>query len=99
MITGIGYNFTAELWQHGAPGGWYFVSLPTEVSTEIRELLKSKEEGWGRLKSTAKIGSTTWKTAIWFDTKLGTYLLPIKSVVRASEGIASGSIFEVVIWI
>jgi hypothetical protein len=33
---------------------------------------------------------TSHKTAIWFDTKNNTYLLPIKADIRANEGIDEG---------
>ncbi|MDO8998041.1 MAG: DUF1905 domain-containing protein [Sediminibacterium sp.] len=51
MNAKIKYEFTAKMWQHSAPSGWHFVSLPAKISTEIRENLKWQEEGWGRLKA------------------------------------------------
>ena len=36
---------------------------------------------------TAKTGNTQWETAIWFDTKLDTYLLPLKAEIRKKEKI------------
>ncbi len=98
-FKGIKYEFSAIPWQHGESGGWHFVSLPTETSTEIRKMFKAEEEGWGRLKATAKIGNTEWKTAIWFDTKMNTYLLPLKANIRKKEGIVIGEKIELVIWI
>jgi len=62
-----------------------FISLPISVSTEIRANLKWQEEGWGRLKVSAKIGNSEWNTAIWFDTKKETYLLPIKAEIRKKK--------------
>jgi len=99
MNFGIQYAAEGKLWQHSAPGGWHFVSLPTEISTEIRELLQSKEEGWGRLKVTVRIGDSTWKTAIWYDTKHKAYLLPVKSAIRAAESLTSDTIVHVVLWV
>ncbi|MDP1972410.1 DUF1905 domain-containing protein [Sediminibacterium sp.] len=66
----IKYKFTAKTWQHSAPSGWHFVSLPTKISTEIRENLKWQEEGWGRLKADIrkkeKIGTDKdIKTIVW----------------------------------
>ncbi|MFM8363495.1 MAG: DUF1905 domain-containing protein [Haliscomenobacter sp.] len=81
----IKYEFSANVWKHPAPSAWYFISLPQEISNEIREYFKGQEEGWGRLNVTAKIGSCQWETAIWFDTKYRTYLLPIKAEVRRKE--------------
>ncbi|WP_281337397.1 DUF1905 domain-containing protein [Flavobacterium eburneipallidum] len=95
----IKYEFTATVWQHSAPGGWYFVSLPEEMAKEIRNLLQSEEEGWGRLKATAQIDSTNWQTAIWFDSKKETYLLPLKAEIRKKETIEAQKTINVVLWL
>jgi len=95
----IKFAFKAKSWQHASPGGWYFVSLPKDLAKEIREALKSEEEGWGRLKAIAKIGNTEWSTAIWFDTKKKTYLLPLKAEIRKKEQVKIENELEVVIWI
>ncbi|MDR2206685.1 MAG: DUF1905 domain-containing protein [Flavobacteriaceae bacterium] len=84
----IHYQFSSKLWKTAEAGGWYFITLPSELSKEIREIFKTEEEGWGRLKATAKVGKTEWQTAIWFDTKKNAYLLPIKSAVRKKEKLA-----------
>lgn len=96
---GIRYDFKAVPWRYEGTAGWVFVSLPAELSVEIRELLKEEEQGWGRLSATAKIGGTEWQTAIWFDTKKGTYLLPLKAEIRKKEQVAPGSELSVVLWI
>jgi hypothetical protein len=98
-IKGIPYKFKAKVWRYDGPNGWFFVSLPLKISKEIRTLLKSEEEGWGRLKATAKIGDSEWKTAIWFDTKQNTYLLPLKAEVRMKESIQEGQDVELTVWI
>lgn len=95
----IKYEFSAKVWQHSAPNGWHFVSLPIKMATEIRENLKWQEEGWGRLKATAKIGNSQWDTAIWFDTKHNTYLLPLKSLIREKEKIEAGKDVKTIVWI
>jgi len=95
----IKYSFHATPWQHNSTGGWYFVSLPKLLSKEIRTLLKSEEEGWGRLKAVAKTGNSEWNTAIWFDSKYETYLLPLKADIRKKENIEINKQIDVVIWI
>ncbi len=96
---GIQYKFTATPWRHASPGGWYFVSLPVETAKEIRSLLRFEEEGWGRLKATAKIGNTEWDTAIWFDTKINTYLLPLKADTRKKENISTNGSVKIILWV
>ena len=99
LFKGIKYEFKAEPWQYVGAGGWYFVPLPKEVSLQIRNYFKKEEEGWGRLKVTSKIGNTEWKTAIWFDTKMNTYLLPLKAEIRKKENLTVGKQVKVMVWI
>jgi hypothetical protein len=96
---GIQYQFKAKLWQHQGPGGWYFVSLPLQLSKEIRTVFKMDEEGWGRLKAIAKIGGTEWKTAIWFDSKRNNYLLPLKADIRKKEQLMIDQSVNINLWI
>jgi len=98
-MNSIKYQFSAKPWQHSGPGSWHFVSLPTDMSGEIRQNLQWQEEGWGRLKVRAKIGNSEWETAIWFDTKHKTYLLPLKAEIRRKEKIEAGKEIVVVVWI
>ena len=73
--------------------------FPKNLAKEIRNALKSEEEGWGRLKAIAKIGNSEWKTAIWFDTKLNTYLLPLKLEIRKKENLSIDKEVEAILWI
>lgn len=82
------YSFKGRLWKNKSKGAWHFVSLPKKVSNKIRDIHHGSEEGWGRLKATATIGETVWDTAIWFDTKAGTYLLAVKSLIRKKESLS-----------
>ncbi len=92
-------HFTAKIWQYNGPNGWYFVSLPQDLSKEIREACKDEEQGWGRLPAKAEIGQTTWETAIWFDTKQNTYLLPLKADVRKKQKLGLDDAVNAVIWV
>ena len=96
----VKYAFSAKAYQVSSSEqmcGWTFVSLPEELSTEIRENFKHLEEGWGRMKVTAKLGGSEWQTAIWFDTKQGTYLLPLKAKVRKQEHVVLDEEVKVVL--
>ncbi len=78
----IPYRFKALPWRYKGPAAWYFVSLPGDLSQEIREQFKDMEEGWGRLPASVAILGFEWKTAIWYDTKQKAYLLPLKVEIR-----------------
>ncbi|MCP9198833.1 DUF1905 domain-containing protein [Gramella sp. GC03-9] len=99
MQAQIKYEFSATLWKYEGKGGWFFVSLPKEISEEIRNNLKWQEEGWGRMKVTAGLDRFRWETAIWFDTKIQTYLLPIKADIRSRAGLQEGEVLDLSIWI
>ncbi|MFN8145796.1 MAG: DUF1905 domain-containing protein [Bacteroidia bacterium] len=93
------YRFSSVPWKYSGPAGWYFVSLPKKISKEIRTHFKSVEQGWGRLPAKIKMGSTEWQSAIWFDTKQDTYLLPLKAAVRKKEGLTEGKKTTVTIFL
>lgn len=99
---GMKYEFSAKAYQYSSSAdmcGWTFVSLPKEMSIEIRDNFKWLEEGWGRMKVTAKVGNSEWQTAIWFDTKQDTYLLPLKAKIRKKENIVINKDMKIMIWV
>ncbi|MGI6153772.1 MAG: DUF1905 domain-containing protein [Christensenellaceae bacterium] len=98
----IKYEFSAKAYQYSSSPdmcGWTFVSLPKKTSVDIRNNFKHLEEGWGRMKVTAKIGNSEWQTAIWFDTKQDTYLLPLKAQIRKKEKVVLDKVLEITVWI
>lgn len=80
--------------------------LPVEASifltgriSEDKSDMSSSSESASKSTTNSASGSTlptsafqlpTLKTAIWFDTKKNTYLLPIKADIRKNEGIDEG---------
>ena len=58
------------------------MSLPEILSAEIRDGFQWQEEGWGRMRVIARINNMEWNTAIWFDKKMNTYILPVKAEIR-----------------
>ena len=99
MQAKIKYTFTAKLWQSNEPGAWVFVSLPVDISKEIRQNLKWQEEGWGRMKVSAVMREIEWDTAIWFDTKSNVYLLPVKAIIRKKAKLELNQEYSVTILI
>ena len=82
-------RFEADLWQW-RDGSWCFVSLPVELSEQIRSVPRPPAPGFGSLKVSVTIGATVWATSIFPDSKSGCYVLPVKKAVRSAESLDVG---------
>lgn len=89
------FQFKAEVWLYPGEAAWHFVSLPKNISKQIKKEFGDMARGWGSLPVNVKIGTTKWKTSIFPDSKSNTYILPIKSEVRKDENIESGDALRV----
>ncbi len=84
------FQIEAEVWLYPGEAAWHFVSLPKNISKQIKKEFGDMARGWGSLPVNVKIGTTKWKTSIFPDTKSNTYILPLKLEVRKLEDIKSG---------
>lgn len=99
-VPSLTYRLRGKVWLYGggAAGGWHFVTLPKGPAKEIRMLLGGATgRGWGSVRVSATIGSTTWQTSIFPDKKAGSFLFPIKAEVRKAEGIEAGETIDFVL--
>lgn len=90
MIDPLTMEVTATVWVANAKAAWHFITLPTDESEKIRFFSAVRASAWGAVRVDAKIGKTRWKTSLFPDSKVGAYLLPIKSTVRKVEKISAG---------
>lgn len=81
-------NFSGDIWHWRGPAPWYFISLPQDECELIKMASGFLAYGWGMIPVTARIGGTTWTTAMW--PKDGGYILPVKAEVRRREGLELG---------
>ena len=86
-------TFAAALWEHDGEGSWHFVSLPVDLSDDIRERAGTRR-GFGSVRVTVTVGESTWSTSV-FPSKEGCYVLPVKRPVRDAEGIEVGDLVDV----
>ena len=84
------FEFAAPLWRYPGADGWHFVSLPPEISTDIIDITTGIRRGFGSVRVAVTVGSTSWRTSIFPDSKTGAYLLPVKKAVRAAERLEAG---------
>ena len=84
------FEFTAPLWRYPGEGGWHFVSLPPEIGNDIADVTAGIRAGFGSVRVAVTVGTTSWRTSIFPDSKTRTYLLPVKKEVRDAEKLETG---------
>ena len=83
------YRFDAELWLWDGDAAWHFVTLPGEVSDDVRARAGGRR-GFGSVRVRVTVGSTSWPTSVFPDSTRGAYILPVKKDVRAQERLEVG---------
>jgi hypothetical protein len=87
------YEFSGEVWFWRGPAPWYFVSVPEDVSVELRAASGFVSYGWGMIPVMVEIGRNEWATSLW--PKDDIYVVPLKSAIRTAEGIEDGDVVDV----
>jgi hypothetical protein len=92
----LAYSFRAELlpWEVRRDL-WTLVTLPRDVSEEIREVVGDLRRGFGAVRVRARIGATTWSTSVFPQTAGGCYVLPVKRSVRDANRLDVGDEVDV----
>ena len=78
------YEFEAQMWADEGSGAWHFVTLPAELSEQLRAV----RSGNAARKVEARIGNSKWSTALFPHDDA--YVLPVKADVRRREVISVG---------
>ncbi len=90
------HTFTAKLWIYpGGTAAWHFITVPKILSGTLKKKYGKNARGWGSLPVKVTVGKTIWQTSIFPDSKSGTYLLPMKALIRKAEGLDAGDSVEV----
>ncbi len=88
-------TFDAELWCYSGENAWYFLTLPSAISEEIRAETEGQRRGFGSVRVQVSIGEMSWYTSVFPDSKSGCFVLPIKKQVRRHEEIEIGDVVNV----
>jgi hypothetical protein len=78
-------EFSGPIWYWRGPAPFHFVTLPDEQSASVRAIASAVTYGWGMIPVVARIGQTTFETAMFRQDEL--YVLPLKDGVRRAEEI------------
>jgi hypothetical protein len=82
------FSFTGTVIEWRGPAPFYFIETPAKYAPEIKAVAAEKSYGWGVLHAMVTIKNQTFKTALF--PKQGTYLVPLKNVVRLPLEVAVG---------
>ena len=83
-------HLVATLWRwNGEGGSWHFLTIPEELSAEIRAQSLLRRGGFGSVRVEVSIGEVSWRTSV-FPQKSGGYILPVKADVRRRADISGG---------
>jgi len=81
---------TGPLWLwSGESGSWHFMTIPADLSDEIRAHCLAELRGFKSAGVEARINGVSWRTSV-FPVKSGGYILPVKAEVRRKADIAAG---------
>ena len=81
----------AKIWLHsGDKAAWHFLTLSKVAAQRLKAVFKQPRRGWGSIPVIVQIGNSQWKTSVFPESKLESFILPIKAKVRKAEGIKHG---------
>jgi hypothetical protein len=89
------YTFSAELWQYDGEAPLGFVTLPAELSKDIRVKHGPSATSVGSIHVLVTVGATHWATSLFPARSHRCYVLPIQRSVRVAERLVAGSPVEV----
>jgi len=87
-------EFEAELWASESAEAWVFVTVPADLSEDIRAIT-GEPRGFGSVRVEVTIGVTTWRTSVFPDSKTRCFVLPVKKAVRTAEAIEVGELARI----
>lgn len=91
----IDYTFDADLWRYPGKASWHFLTLPKDVSDEIKVVTSDNRNGFGSVRVKVTIKDTAWETSIFPDNKSGCFFLPVKKQVREKCDLESGDLIKI----
>jgi hypothetical protein len=89
------FTVSGKVWIYPGVGGWHFINIDKDKAAKIKKVAKTYGAGFVKIKAT--LGKTSWTTALFPQTKTGTYLLSIKAAVRKKEDVWAGDNISITI--
>lgn len=87
-------RFRSKVWRYQGEGSWFFATLPTNISKDIKDIAPYPKRGFGAIKVVARCGVAEWETSIFPSNEHNAYLLPIKIQIRRTENIEEDATYN-----
>ena len=71
-------------------GGLALRIAAPEIGNDIADVTAGIRAGFGSVRVAVTVGTTSWRTSIFPDSKTRTYVLPVKKEVRDAEKLDTG---------
>jgi hypothetical protein len=78
-----------KMWSNDE-GRMHFMSVPAELSGEIKAHALMVRRGFGSVRVEVTIGDVTWRTSVFPSKSTGGYFLPVKMDVCRREELMAG---------
>lgn len=88
------HEIKARLWEWEGKGAWHFITINKTQGLEIKKDYHWPRRGFGSIPVEVLLGKMKWRTSI-FPEKGGTYVLPIKKIVRQNANIKAGDTINI----
>ena len=93
-MLALDFAFSAPLWKW-SNGNWFFVTLPVEMSADIRAFAAERASPLGSVRVEAVVGDSRWQTSLFPSKEHDAFLLPVKAVIRKAEALSEGDVMKV----
>ena len=92
-MSDLEFTFSAPLWLWTGKGAWHFITLPYDISAQIKAM--TERRGFGSVRVAASVNGQGWKTSVFPDSKTGCYFLPVKGEIRKACKISAGDVASI----
>lgn len=89
-MSDLSYQIDAPIWLYTGKTAWHFITIPEDISGHIKAFCEQKTPGFGSVRVKVTIGTTSWNTTLFPDSKTKCYGLPIKAGIRKKNKLFAG---------
>ena len=92
-VGSVELTFSGEIVYWRGPSPYHFITMPDDTAAALHTLAPVVSYGWGVIPVMVTARGAMWQTSLF--PRSGSYLVPVKDVVRKAEGFVVGDRVEV----